>query len=46
MRHLFQWANGEEDEDHAIATVWNLFAYLWVEEKVKNSGKKMEAKTC
>jgi hypothetical protein len=35
MRHMFQWANGEDDEDHAIATVWNLFAYETIREKME-----------
>lgn len=39
MRHMFQWANGETDEDHPTATVWNLFAYLTIEDKL-NGRKK------
>jgi hypothetical protein len=27
LRHVMQWANGETDEDHMAAVVWNLFAY-------------------
>lgn len=27
FRHFIQWQNGELDEDHAIAAVWNIFAY-------------------
>lgn len=27
FRHFHQWAADETDEDHAIAAVWNLFAY-------------------
>lgn len=34
LRHLYQWLDGEIDEDHAIATVWNIFAYLTIEEKL------------
>lgn len=34
MRHLYQWINGERDEDHAIAVVWNIFAYLYIEDKL------------
>lgn len=26
-RHFIQWNNGEEDEDHAIACVFNIFGY-------------------
>lgn len=28
-RHFAQWNMGEEDEDHAVAAVWNVFAYEW-----------------
>lgn len=38
MRHLYQWHEGQDDEDHAIAVVWNVFAYLTIEEKIR--GKK------
>lgn len=38
MRHLYQWHEGDESEDHAIAVVWNVFAYLTIEEKIR--GKK------
>lgn len=36
MRHMFQWAAGETDEDHPTAVAWNLFAYLTIEEKLNN----------
>jgi hypothetical protein len=26
-RHFVSWQNGEVDEDHASACVWNIFAY-------------------
>lgn len=29
LRHMYQWVAGEEDEDHALATVWNIFSYEW-----------------
>jgi hypothetical protein len=29
FRHFEQWRNGEDDEDHAIGTIWNLIAYEW-----------------
>ncbi len=32
LRHLMQWINGEDDEDHAAAVVFNLLAHettLW-----------------
>lgn len=34
MRHIYQWLDGESDEDHAIAAVFNIFAYLVIEEKL------------
>lgn len=34
-RHFMQWKAGEVDEDHAIAVVWNIFAALFTEEKLK-----------
>ena len=35
MRHMFQWHVGETDEDHAIATIWNIIAYEVTREKLK-----------
>lgn len=35
MRHMYEWLAGNEDEDHAIAVVWNVFAYLHTEENIK-----------
>lgn len=29
-RHYIQWYRGDEDEDHAIATIWNIIAYEWL----------------
>jgi hypothetical protein len=28
-RHWAQWMNGEEDEDHPTAVIWNIMAYEW-----------------
>lgn len=36
LRHLFQWAAGETDEDHAAAVVFNLLGYETT--KVKRGG--------
>ena len=36
-RHFVSWTNGEEDEDHGIAAVWNIFAYEWLT-KYKHDG--------
>lgn len=38
-RHFMQWQSGEEDEDHASAIVFNIFAYEWLT-KYKKSTKK------
>jgi hypothetical protein len=35
FRHWVQYLNGETDEDHAIAVVWNIFSALYLEEKLK-----------
>lgn len=35
-RHFMQWNMGEVDEDHLIGTVWNLFAYETIREKLEN----------
>lgn len=34
-RHFISWQKGQEDEDHASATIWNLMAYEWLT-KYKN----------
>jgi hypothetical protein len=41
FRHFIQWVNGEEDEDHMAAVMFNLAAYEW-HTKIKN--KKNECK--
>lgn len=35
MRHLVSVLEGQEDEDHAIAAVWNLMAYVHTEAKIR-----------
>jgi hypothetical protein len=35
-RHFMQWKAGDDDEDHASAVVWNVFAALWLDEKLAN----------
>ena len=40
LRHLVQWINGEEDEDHAAAVMFNLLAYETT--KYKMGGTKEE----
>jgi len=34
FRHFVQWQSGELDEDHAIATVFNIFAYETISRKI------------
>jgi hypothetical protein len=38
MRHAVQWLCGEDDEDHAMAVVFNIFAAEFVKEILKNNG--------
>jgi hypothetical protein len=33
LRHMYQYLDGETDEDHAIGAVWNLFALIYMEER-------------
>lgn len=28
-RHFIKWQEDQEDEDHGIATIWNIMAYEW-----------------
>lgn len=35
LRHVFTYMDGARDEDHIIAAVWNLLAYVWTEEQVR-----------
>ena len=32
IRHLFQWLQGMDDEDHLAAAAWNIFAIMYFEE--------------
>jgi hypothetical protein len=34
-RHLDAWWNGEDDEDHAAAVVWNMLCAMWTETNCK-----------
>lgn len=36
LRHLLQWANGEDDEDHLAQAAWNLLAIMQVEYDVND----------
>jgi hypothetical protein len=33
MRHFVKYMDGQNDEDHLIAAIWNLFGLAWTEEK-------------
>lgn len=35
LRHMMQWANGERDEDHAAAVMFNLMAAEYMKTKLK-----------
>ena len=35
-RHLSAWWNGDQDEDHAAAVVWNMLCAMWTETDNKN----------
>ncbi len=35
FRHFVQWLEGQDDEDHGIAAVWNIFAVLFVQDKIE-----------
>lgn len=34
VRHLLQWGDGQKDEDHLAAAMWNLCAIMYMEEKM------------
>lgn len=34
QRHLWQWANGEKDEDHLGHAFWNVMALIHTEQKI------------
>lgn len=29
LRHILQWSDGQVDEDHLSACIWNLMSYEW-----------------
>lgn len=43
FRHFMQYMKGEEDEDHAMAVVFNLFSFEWHAERVRNLSEKLYA---
>jgi len=34
LRHMFQWLDGDDDEDHAAAVLWNVAAAEIIKEKL------------
>jgi len=36
LRHLFQHLEGRTDEKHSVAALWNLMAFVWTQESIKN----------
>lgn len=44
-RHFVSFQEGQEDEDHAVATIWNIIAYEWhTKHKIKNGKNKITRK--
>lgn len=41
FRHFMQWMNGDEDEDHASAIIFNVMAYEWHNKDKKYSHKEV-----
>lgn len=37
QRHMFKWWNGDVDEDHAAAAVWNILCAMWTEKHLKQT---------
>lgn len=40
FRHFMQWINGEDDEDHAAAVLFNINAAEYVKSKLKDTPQK------
>lgn len=40
FRHFIQWMRGDQDEDHAVAVVFNIFAYEYTKTKLSKKKKK------
>jgi len=40
LRHIYQWIDGETDEDHAFAVVFNIIAYEYNKEKENEQTKE------
>lgn len=33
LRHLLKYLDGQTDEDHLVASAWNIMGAMWMEEK-------------
>ena len=42
LRHLTQFLNGEDDENHYIAAIWNFWMLLWTVLKEKSETESNE----
>lgn len=40
-RHMMQWWQGDESEDHAAAVVWNMMCAMWTEKNLDNMNDKL-----
>lgn len=38
LRHMFQWLEGDETEDHAVAVAFNVAAAEYVSERLRDAG--------
>lgn len=45
FRHLMQWADGETDEDHLAAVVWNALTLMWTEDQIRAGRLPVELAT-
>jgi Domain of unknown function (DUF5664)/Domain of unknown function (DUF4406) len=42
FRHLIQALDGDTDEDHLAAVAWNVFAVIWLQEKLASSATELQ----
>lgn len=42
LRHLYQWRDGKQDEDHLAAATWNLLALLYFDETDRDDLNDLE----
>ena len=49
LRHMVKYMDGQTDEDHLVAAIWNLCGLAWTEEKrpdMMDIPARMEATQC